>query len=328
MLFPVGMLYASGAWLRRQYYQHGGKRKKGSVYSIVIGNLAAGGSGKTPMALFLATHIENKIALLSRGYKRKTRGFREVQINDSVQNCGDEPLEIKNAAPELPVFVCENRLQGISGIHAQYSDIDTVILDDAFQHLPLKADKYVLLTSFQKPFWRDMPIPAGRLREFTCTASQSDVIVVTKCPENLTSQAAGEINQKLAKYKKPVFFCCYENAVPMNNEGEQLPIDSAVIVVSGLADNSAFRDWSDKRYTVTASFSYPDHHTFSNADFDDWIKELKKQENAVILTSRKDFARMQAFPDRHKKRLFMTFTTPKFLFQQEDVFLRILFNHL
>ena len=186
----------------------------------------------------------------------------------------------------------------------------------------------MLLTSFQKPFWRDMPIPAGRLREFTCTASQSDVIVVTKCPENLTSQAAGEINQKLAKYKKPVFFCCYENAVPMNNEGEQLPIDSAVIVVSGLADNSAFRDWSDKRYTVTASFSYPDHHTFSNADFDDWIKELKKQENAVILTSRKDFARMQAFPDRHKKRLFMTFTTPKFLFQQEDVFLRILFNHL
>ncbi len=327
LLFPAGLLYATGAWLRRQYFQRGGKRKKGSVYSIVIGNLAAGGSGKSPMTLYLAKYAESRTAVLSRGYKRKTKGFREVQVHDSIQHCGDEPLEMKNAVPELPVFVCENRLQGISLIKEHYPEIQTVILDDAFQHLPLQADKYVLLTDYQKPFWQDMPIPAGRLREFACTASQADAIVVTKCPEDLQLQTAEKIIQKLEKYDKPVFFCHYENAAPANNQGERLTKDSAVILVSGLANNKAFQDWASQRYAVAARFSYPDHHAFSNAYYEAWILELTKHKNAVILTSRKDFARMQSFPDIYKKRLFMTFTTPKFLFKQEDAFIRILFNH-
>lgn len=327
LLLPAGFLYATGAWLRRQYFQQGGRRKKGSLYSIAIGNLAAGGSGKTPMAMFLARHAENKTAVLSRGYKRKTRGFREVQVHDNIQYSGDEPLEMKNAAPELPVFVCENRLQGIFRIHQEYPEIKTVILDDAFQHLPLLADKYVLLTDYQKPFWRDIPMPAGRLREFPCTAAVADAIVVTKCPVEMQVQTAAKIIHKLAKYKKPVFFCHYENAVPISNEGLQLSLNTDVIVVSGLADNKVFQDWAGKHYKVVASFGYPDHHSFSNKDFEDWIMESDKQGKAVILTTRKDFARMQAFPEGYNKRLFFTFTTPKFLFQGEDAFLRILFNH-
>lgn len=297
------------------------------MHTIAIGNLAAGGSGKTPMALYLAQHVNNHSALLSRGYKRKTIGFREVLTEDMAENTGDEPLEMKTAAPELPVFVCENRLQGIDSIHKQYPEIQTVILDDAFQHLPLQADKYVLLTDFYKPFWTDLPIPAGSLREFACMASKADAIVVTKCPADLSEQTAGIITQKLKKYAKPVFFCHYENSVPANAAGELLTPESPVMVVSGLANNKAFRDWAGKQYCVFGSFGYRDHQHFTAADYRSWSDELAKTDKTVILTTRKDFARMDLVPEGLKKRIFMTFTTPKFLFQQEDAFIRILFNH-
>jgi tetraacyldisaccharide 4'-kinase len=304
-----------------------GKAQSIPVFSIAIGNLAAGGSGKTPMTIFIAQRINQGVAVLSRGYKRKTEGFREVEIEDSVENCGDEPLEMKNALAEVPVFVCENRLSGIAQIQQNYPEIKTVILDDAFQHLPLKAHKYVLLTDYKKPFWQDLPMPAGRLREFTCTAFQADVIVVTKCPADLSEQTAVEINQRLKKYGKPVFFCCYENAVPVNSGGEALNHESSVVAVSGLADNRAFQSWANKHYPMVGSFSYPDHHYFAETHYQKWSEEISKNEKAVILTTRKDFARMAHLPEKLKKRIFMTFTTPKFLFQQEDAFIRTLFNH-
>ena len=327
LLLPLGYIYAAGAWMRRFYFRIGRKSKSGGVYTIAIGNLAAGGSGKTPMTLFVAQKLKNNSAVLSRGYKRKIKGFREVEINDMVENCGDEPLEMKNASPELPVFVCEKRLEGIGQLLQIYPDISNVVLDDAFQHLPLKADKYVLLTDYQKPFYQDWPMPAGRLREFPCTAAEADVIVVTKCPADLSEQTAGSIRQKLEKYGKPVFFCHYENAVPINKNGDSLASDTQVLAVSGLAGNDAFRRWSDKNYTLISFFGYPDHHAFSESDYGNWTRELQIHENAVILTTRKDYARMRDMPDGLKNRLFITFTTPKFLFQQEDAFIRILFNY-
>lgn len=327
LLIPFGLIYASVAWLRRQYFLRAGKAQNSPVFSIAIGNLAAGGSGKTPMAIFLAQNANRGVAVLSRGYKRKTEGFREVRTDDFVENCGDEPLEMKNALTEVPVFVCENRLSGIALIQQKYPEIKTVILDDAFQHLPLKAHKYVLLTDYKKPFWEDLPMPAGRLREFSCAAFQADVIVVTKCPADLSEQTAGEINQKLKKYGKPVFFCCYENAVPVNSGGEPLNPESPVFAVSGLADNRAFQNWANKHYPMVGSFSYPDHYYFTEMHYQKWSEEISKNEKAVFLTTRKDFARMAHLPEILKKRIFMTFTTPKFLFQQEDAFIRILFNH-
>lgn len=327
LLLPPAAVYAAGAWLRRLYFRLCGRRKSSSIYTIAIGNLAVGGSGKTPMALFIAQQLKSNTALLSRGYKRKTNGFREVQVHDSAENCGDEPLEMKNAAPEIPVFVCENRYEGIRQMQCSYPNIQRVILDDAFQHLPLKATKYVLLTDFQKPFYSDLPMPAGNLREFACTASEADVIVVTKCPADLTEQKAETIGKKLEKYEKPFFFCHYENAVPVNNAGETLTRGAQVVSVSGLAQNNVFRNWAAANYTLLSFHGYPDHHTFCDTDYLQWAGELEKHSNAILLTTRKDFARMDKLPEGLKKLTFITFTTPKFLFQQEDAFIRILFNH-
>jgi tetraacyldisaccharide 4'-kinase len=327
LLLPFGYGYAAAAWLRRRYFVFAGKRKKSPVYSIAIGNLAVGGSGKTPMAMFLSAHSANRTAMLSRGYKRKTRGFRMVDVTDTADRCGDEPLEMKIANPQLPVFVCENRLEGIAGIRQHIPEVETIILDDAFQHLPLLANKYVLLTDYQKPFYDDLPMPAGRLREFACTASAADVIVVTKCPPDLDETTAAIVRQKLNKYGKPVFFCHYENADPLNAMGAAWNPGKQVIVVSGLADNHAFLDWSKQQYSVIRHFAYPDHYAFTHNEYSRWAEAAMKHEDAVFLTTRKDFARMNDLPDNLKKRFFMTFTTPKFLFKQEDAFIRILFNH-
>ena len=327
LLLPFGYGYAIAAWLRRCYFNFTGKRKKSPVYSIAIGNLAVGGSGKTPMAMFLSAHSENRTAMLSRGYKRKTRGFRMVDVADNAEHCGDEPLEMKIANPELPVFVCENRLDGIAGIRQYMPEVDTVILDDAFQHLPLLANKYVLLTDYQKPFYDDLPMPAGRLREFACTASAADVIVVTKCPADLNETTAAIVRQKLNKYGKPVFFCHYENADPLNVLGAVWDPGKPVILVSGLADNHGFLYWSQQKYSVIKDFAYSDHFAFTQKEYSRWTEESINHEDAVFLTTRKDFARMNDLPENLRKRFFMTFTTPKFLFKQEDAFIRILFNH-
>jgi tetraacyldisaccharide 4'-kinase len=325
-LIPLGFIYALAAWFRRQYFQRLNKRKKSAVFTIAVGNLAVGGTGKTPMALYLAQHTKNSTAMLSRGYKRKTKGFREVQLTDDAALCGDEPLEMKIANPNLPIFVCEKRLEGIVSIQKLLPQTETVILDDAFQHLPLLANKYVLLTDFNLPFYKDWPMPAGRLREFACTASQADVIVVTKCPIDLHETEADRIRRHLEKYDIPVFFCHYENADPENALGNTCPSDAHIMVVSGLANNDAFQTWAKKWGNVKVCLGYPDHYNFKPSDYSQWQQTLLMSEDTVILTTRKDFARMQGLPDDMKRRIFMTFTTPKFLFQQEDAFLRILFN--
>lgn len=325
-LIPFGFIYALAAWFRRQYFERLHKRKKSSVFSIAVGNLAVGGSGKTPMSLYLAQHTKNGTAILSRGYKRKTTGFRMVQMNDSAADCGDEPIEMKIAAPNLPIFVCEKRLEGITSIKKLLPQTETVILDDAFQHLPLLANRYVLLTDYHNLFYMDWPMPAGRLREFACTASQADVIVVTKCPIDLHETEADRIRRHLEKHNKPVFFCHYENAAPENNLGNKCPTDAQIMVVSGLANNEVFQHWAKQHIHVIACKGYPDHYHFRDGDFKQWQQFLSKSQTNAIVTTRKDFARMQGLPEDMKRRIFMTFTTPKFLFQQEDAFLRILFN--
>lgn len=326
LLIPFAFLYAFAAWIRRQYFQRLGKRAKSPLHTIVIGNLAVGGSGKTPMALFVAEHINKPVAVLSKGYKRKTRGFREVSTGDDAIMTGDEPLEMKIAHPDLPVFVCENRLAGIAQIQQQYPEIQTVILDDAFQHLPLQANKYVLLTDYQKPFFQDWPMPAGRLREFGCTANEADMIVVTKCPADLDEKTANSIWQKLSPYGKPVFFFHYENTVPVNAAGEIWEYGKKVMVVSGLANNRAFLSWAEDKFEVKKQVGYSDHFSFTEKDYEYWYAELQKQSETIVLTTRKDFVRMVNLPNKLKRSIYATNAEPRILFQNENKFLDCLIS--
>lgn len=324
--FPFGLLYGAGAGLRRVWFERTGRRHRSSVRSIVLGNLTVGGTGKTPMAIFVASHAPepDKIAVLSRGYGRKTQGFLEVNHETVAEDSGDEPAEMRLALAEPRVFVCEDRLEGISRIGSLFPTCSSVVLDDAWQHLPLKADRYVLLCDYHRPFTQDWPMPAGLLREFRSAARGADAIVVTKCPADLSLEQAMPMSATLHRYTRQVFFASYENTVPCTVAGHQLENGSAVVVVSALADNGAFRRWCEVNYRVAEHFSYRDHHTFTTAEANGWQAAVAAHQAAGILTTRKDYMRMKGI-GLLPETVFYTATAPKFLFNTEDDFIRILF---
>lgn len=324
--FPFGLLYGAGAGLRRLWFDRTGRRHRSSVRSIVLGNLTVGGTGKTPMAIFVATHAPepDKIAVLSRGYGRRTRGFLEVQPETLPADSGDEPAEMRMAVAESRVFVCEDRLEGISRIAGLFPACRSVVLDDAWQHLPLKADRYVLLCDYNRPFVEDWPMPAGLLREFRSAAKGADAIVVTKCPADLSLEQAMPMSAALHRYTRQVFFASYENAAPRTDAGQLLESGAAVIIVSALADNAAFRRWCEANHRVMAHFSYRDHHAFTASEASDWQAAMAAHQAAGILTTRKDYMRMKDIGLQHET-VFYTATEPKFLFNTEDDFIRILF---
>ena len=156
------------------------------VATISIGNINVGGTGKTPMVEYLLRELSQhyNIAILSRGYGRKSKGYIEVNKESKPIEVGDEPLLLKSKFENCKVAVCENRVYGVKQILAKRPDINLIVLDDAFQHRRIKPFIQLLLTSYQLPYFHDLPFPAGRLREFGFTAKRADALVVTKCPHN------------------------------------------------------------------------------------------------------------------------------------------------
>lgn len=327
LLFPFGLIYGLGAALRRRWFEWRGKRSKPGVHTIVLGNLTVGGTGKTPMAMLVAERLgeEMPVAILSRGYGRRSKGFLEVIPGLDHQTYGDEPLEMKNTQVLHPVYVCEDRLEGIRRIQEVNPAAGAVILDDAWQHLPLQAHKSVLLCDYNRPFYLDWPMPAGNLREFPSASRGTDAIVVTKCPPELNLAEAVTISARLHSYTPKVFFAAYENLVPVNRSGRELPEKTACIVVSALANNQKFAQWADEHYAVIRHFAYRDHHPFTAEEIGHWKQALATGQAKAILTSRKDYMRMAAMAGDLDEQIFVTGTRPKFLFDSEDDFIRVLF---
>ena len=180
------MLYWAGTTVRNIFYDLGVlKSISFEVPILSVGNLAVGGSGKTPLVEFLIRELKNEyhIAILSRGYGRKTRGFLWVETNISPEKTGDEPLQIKTKFNDVAVAVCEDRVAGAKRILAEKPEINLVILDDAFQHRAIKPSLQLLLSVYSKPFFYDLLLPAGRLRERRNGAQRADAIIFTKCTD-------------------------------------------------------------------------------------------------------------------------------------------------
>ncbi len=331
ILLPFAYLYGGILWFRRGFYLTGiFKRKQGSIKSLIVGNLQVGGAGKTPMAMWLANELgaQLKLAILSRGYGRKTSGFFEVKSDGIASEYGDEPLEMRQALNKnIPNFVCENRIAGIEGIKNLYPQTDLVLLDDAYQHLKLKGDFYLLLTEYRQLFTRDFPMPSGRLREFASAAKDADAIVISKCPADLDGAHALDIYRELMPFGKPVFYAAYDNAIPVNFKGETLATEKKVVLVSALANNHPFLHWAGRDYKVAQYFSYADHRAFHAKDIEQWQIALTAHQAEAILTTRKDFMRMKHIlpPDLP---VYYTYTQPVFLFDGTDTLLALIHKRL
>lgn len=290
LLLPLAWLYGLITSLRNYLYDIGHYRSaKFETPIICVGNLAVGGSGKTPMTEYLIRHLNNKkIGVLSRGYKRKTKGFRLASARDDAASIGDEPYQLFLKFKEIPIAVSEERALGAAELlHAEACE--AIVLDDGFQHRAITPFFSILLTDCEKPFTEDYLLPAGRLRESRKGAKRAHAIVVTKCPD-LSQDRRNEISKAIQKYTQaPVFFAkIHYSPLAAFGNGEAR---SKAVLVSGLANASSFKSYCESRFEAVRHFDFPDHYSYSSNDIRQ-IEELATASEAMIVTTEKDYVKL------------------------------------
>ncbi|MCF2519049.1 tetraacyldisaccharide 4'-kinase [Dyadobacter sp. CY351] len=267
-----------------------------SQFVISIGNLTVGGTGKTPVTEYLTKLFSNKIptAILSRGYGRKTRGFLLADPASTPSGIGDEPMQyFLKFYPNVTVAVSENRFKGAETIAVSDPDKKLLLLDDAFQHRAIARDVNLLLNDFQRPFYKDLPFPAGRLRENRNGARRADAIIVTKTPALLADDVRKDITMQLQRYSRPetpVFFSFIEYGQPESYAGDVLSLKK-VKMAAGIANPLPFSAHLRARFDVTDEVVFRDHHNYTSADVEELIKNLKN--DTFVVTTEKDMVKLR-----------------------------------
>ena len=293
ILFPLAFLYWLITFIRNWLYDKGiFKSSSFNIPIIAVGNLSVGGTGKTPQIEYLIRLLsENyKVAVLSRGYKRTTEGFILADEKATASSIGDEPFQFYSKFPNIQVAVDVNRKNGIKNLLQHPNRPDVILLDDAYQHRKVKAGFYILLTAYDDLFCDDYILPFGNLREPSSGKKRADMIIVTKCPNDLSELAQQKIREKL-KVKQPVFFTTiqYDDYV-FGNDSQLLVSEiqsESKVLVAGIAKPKLFFDFLKNEKDDTLVF--PDHHHFSKQDCE---QILAKANGRKIITTEKDFVRL------------------------------------
>jgi len=327
-LKPVGTLYSVFLRMRHALYNAGVlKSQAGRLPTIVIGNLALGGTGKTPHSEYILRQLRQwcKPALLSRGYGRTSSGFIWAnRIKATAAIIGDEPMQILLKFPDLDVAVCENRLRGVDYLK-NLTNSNVVVLDDAFQHRKLVGDLNILLTCYEHPYWSDTLVPGGTLRDIKPAARRADVIIVTKCPISLSrEEQAAAIKSIRPKNNQHVFFTRleYGEAYPLNGAAAALQPGNKVVGMAGLADNEVFSAFLGSRYNLAHFESFADHHTFSLKEVEQLWSKYGTFAQAIV-TTEKDAVRLRNMPGIAGIPIFVIPITVVFL-NNESAFLQLL----
>ncbi|MDH5608988.1 MAG: tetraacyldisaccharide 4'-kinase [Cyclobacteriaceae bacterium] len=302
ILFPFAILYDWITRWRNQWYDRGiFPSFEFDANVISVGNLSAGGTGKTPMVEYLTRYFlkqERNVAVLSRGYGRKTSGFRFATAQDTARTLGDEPLAyFQQFGKKAVVAVGEERVLAIPEILGAYPENEVIVLDDAFQHRPVQPGFSILLTTFDRPFYTDFVLPSGRLRENRSGVSRADVVVVTKCPQTMTHEQQQEIRQKIQALHAgmPVCFAGlkYQQLVPFFDGGKSER--TKVLAVSALANDRLFLEFLQGEYTVVEHLSFADHHPFRERDVSRMVQWMER-EGAMLVCTQKDAVKLSEFP--------------------------------
>lgn len=302
LLYPFALLYDLITSLRNKLFDLGWlKSVKSPIPSIVIGNLSVGGTGKTPMVEWVIRLLkeEKSLATLSRGYGRKSKGFLQANSTILPEEIGDEPFQIfQKFGNESKVFVGEDRVSSLEKIASISPETQLVILDDAFQHRYHSPDFTILLTTYQKPFFTDFLLPMGRLRENRSGAKRADVIVVTKCPIDLSRENRDQFCAQISPYKSAgssIIFASIDYATPYPLKENSL-FSPKIILLSGLADDQQLIAYARSEYEVLEVLNFPDHHDYNEQDFEK-IRMVYRdfhQVNPMILTTEKDAVKVKS----------------------------------
>lgn len=319
ILHPLSWLYGRVMQMRNRRFDTGRLPiGKAAVKVVSVGNLSVGGTGKTPMCIWLLRLMMESgahPALLSRGYGRRTRGFLHVDGGSTTQQVGDEPLEIHRIFDGIvPVFVCEDRVEGARRITKVNSEIDCIILDDAYQHRYIHRDIDILLTDYNRLYTRDRVLPEGRLREKAEGAARADIIIVTKCPAGITQEEAEAVKRELQlRTGQRVFFSAIDYEPLSLPKLEQ----KSVLLFTGIANPQPLTDYFAPRCLELQAMIFPDHHSFSAKDISH-IDAAAKGADVVISTA-KDFSRLpESLPPALKEKLCVQHIGVKILFNQEQ----------
>ena len=290
LLAPISWIYGFVVWLRNLLYDdHILRSTKVSIPTICVGNLAVGGTGKTPMAEYLISLLSSdyKVALLSRGYGRKTRGFRLANEHDTAQTIGDEPMQIHSHFPDIPVAVCADRVKGVKRLQQLFPDLQCIILDDAYQHRKLRCGFYVLLTPYDRLYTNDHMLPWGRLRDLPNQSHRANVVVVTKCPAKMQPIERRIVSNTLQ-------LASYQHLFYSSIGYKPYKIHHTPLLVTGIANPKPLLEYLQQQYTDTKLLAYPDHHVFTKQDIHHILHTATQYE--CVVTTEKDYMRMQQTP--------------------------------
>lgn len=293
LLLPFALLYGGITWTRNMLYNS--RILKSTSYDlpvICVGNLNVGGTGKSPMIEYLLNLLNRRavVASLSRGYKRSSKGFQLLSGSETAREVGDEPLQFKRKFENVLVAVDADRRNGIQKLIRKGAEV--ILLDDAFQHRKVKAGFNILLTAYGDLYVNDFMLPTGNLREPTVGAERAELVVVTKCPPNLTQKEQDRIQSRLRlqNYQK-LFFTYISYAEKALNDSAEIPVEELrnqkFSLVTGIANPKPLLDHLEKLQLDFTHFQFPDHHNFSPSE----LEKLQKEE--LLLTTEKDYVRLK-----------------------------------
>ena len=291
LLFPFTAIYWAVIRLRHFLYDSNVLQSSRAVLpTLVLGNIHAGGTGKTPHASYFLQLLSKKlggpqyVALLSRGFMRTTKGFHWVSVDGEWSQFGDEPMLLKDLNPNNPIAVCENRLKGIERIKSERPEVQVVVLDDGLQHRSLKPDVAIVILDSDRPIKEEALLPAGNLRDLKSRLKNFDAFIISRSKEN----AQKEINAQGIDLDEKSVFTSYMEEESLNIQGKP-----RILAVSGIAEPERFMDNLTKNWSVVRRESYSDHYTYTQKDVSGWLASIRNEKLDGIVTTSKDAVRIR-----------------------------------
>ncbi len=331
LLFPFSIVFYSVVRVKNFLYDHHVMQAITYPTKVIsIGNIRIGGTGKTPLMLFLLEHlsVQYSVGVLSKGYKRKMQGtFHIDPEKHDAEDVGDEAFLLAMQYPQAVHAVSHHKQKGIDYLLQNNKKLDYVLLDDAYHHREIVFDKNILLMDYNHPFYADYILPVGNLRETSSAAKRADIIIITKCKSNLLQEEAQQIRQKIKPiHTQHVFFSSIEYA-PLQQLFQNQKImnindkKQTVIAVHGIAQPAYLLNYLHQYFHVVDDLKFPDHHHYTQKDVQKIIRIAHQHLNAIVVCTEKDAVKLKRYKnDLEKIKVYALPIKMVFLFSEEQKF--------
>lgn len=331
LLLPFSLLYGLGVWVRNRLYDKGLLSSTSfNLPVICVGNLSVGGTGKSPMIEYLIRTLQSdyKLAILSRGYKRKTRGYVRATDTTTALEIGDEPMQFHLKFTDVEVVVGEERVEAIPMLLQDAPQTQVILLDDGFQHRAIRPGFSIVLTDASNLFTRDIFLPTGDLRDERSSIHRANLIVVTKCDPHLSEQQMQRIVHEIAPTKEQsVFFTTIHYGTPYHlfNSSNTISLTPQldVLLVAAIASVKHLKHYLLEHVNIYDLLSYNDHHIYSADDLNEIRTRFKQlpQQKSLLLTTEKDAVRLLKFrSELEQLPIYVLPVAHRFLFDGEAAF--------